>query len=201
MWILYLRIVTTVETLAFESVSDDWRQVWSFHMFTVNFSLLFHLIPLLHRFESIVNWLALPPDGLRGLQAEQKQLDWSSGSLLHARNSVHHIVNGFVWVCLVVNGDLLIQTDDPVAALCILSDLGIHRAAGSLFTQNPPQRFGAFVKPSRLSDGGLQLVRLRLTQNPHPGRRLWWVHTQTSVLSEVVRTPLKRPFCCSFSII
>lgn len=66
----------------------------------------------------------------------------------------------------------LILTGESVAVLCILSDLGIHRAAGSLVTQNPPQRLRAFIEPSWLSDRGLQLVCLRLTQNPHPGRRL-----------------------------
>lgn len=59
-----------------------------------------------------------------------------------------------------------------IQTLGFLSDPGVHRVAGSLVTQNSPQRLGALAEPRWFPDGGLQLVRLRLAQNPHPGRRL-----------------------------
>lgn len=75
----------------------------------------------------------------------------------------------------------LILPGESVAVLCILSDLGIHWTAGSFVTENPPQRLGAFIEPSWLSNRGLQPVRLCLTQNPHPGRRLRWTHARKNL--------------------
>lgn len=156
------------------------RQVWSLKMRSF---LFIYFLWILHYFctsshltdfNQLGIWLACHQMASNSEAAEKSSWTEAMTHSLHAPNTAHNFVNGFDWLWMVT---ILILTNDPMVVLCILSDLGVHRASGSLITQNPPQRLRAFAKPSRLSDGGLQLVRLRLTQNPHPGWWLWWAHT------------------------
>lgn len=114
-------------------------------------------------------WISLLPSFWQLLRCHR----WPQQAAATTESSWADVVARF----LCCEGMVIIRSwlTTPVALLCISSDFGIHWAAGSLVTQNPPQRLGAFVKPSWFSDRGLQFVCLRLTENPHPGRRLRWV--------------------------